>query len=132
MAVDLDVVHHALTVARQRNYATVELEAPGLSFSADLAKGHVIPTPKVEESVATVDEAGLRIIRSQLVGFFGIGPKKVKPGSKVTEDDIVGVITALGIPNEVVAGVNGVVDEVMVKDGEGVEFGQALMKVNPE
>lgn len=133
MAVDLEVVRHALTVARQRNYASVELETPEVTFSADLARGHALPTPTpVEEAATLADAAELRIVRSSLVGYFRSGPREILVGDHVELDDVIGLVTVLGIPNDIVAGVSGVVAEVLVKDGDPVEYGQALMMVNPE
>ena len=45
---------------------------------------------------------------------------------------MIGIVAALGIPNEVLADLDGVVEAVLVADGDPVEYGQPLIKVKSE
>lgn len=79
--------------------------------------------------------AGLEI-KSEMVGTFYSKPKPDKPdyvsvGSKVTPNTVVCTIEAMKIFNEVPAGVSGTIREVCVKNGEFVEFGTVLFRVDP-
>ncbi|RBP89444.1 acetyl-CoA carboxylase biotin carboxyl carrier protein [Cytobacillus firmus] len=56
----------------------------------------------------------------------------VKAGSKVTKDSIVCIVEAMKLFNEIEAEVNGEIVEVLVKDGQLVEYGQPLFLVKPE
>lgn len=56
----------------------------------------------------------------------------VKAGSKVTKDSIVCIVEAMKLFNEIEAEINGEIVEVLVKDGQLVEFGQPLFLVKPE
>lgn len=73
-------------------------------------------------------------ITSPLVGtFFRSAEPDASPlvteGSHVVDDTVVGIVTALGGPNEVEAGCTGVVTKVLASDGQGVEYGQPLFEV---
>jgi acetyl-CoA carboxylase biotin carboxyl carrier protein len=75
-------------------------------------------------------------IRSEMVGTFFSRPKPDKPdyvsvGTAVTPGTVVCLIEAMKIFNEVLAGVSGTVAEVCVKNGDFVEFGTVLFRVNP-
>lgn len=79
--------------------------------------------------------AGLEI-KSEMVGTFYSKPKPDKPdyvsvGAKLQPNTVVGQIEAMKIFNEVPAGVSGTVREVCVKNGEFVEFGTVLFRVDP-
>jgi acetyl-CoA carboxylase biotin carboxyl carrier protein len=55
----------------------------------------------------------------------------VKVGSRVTEKTVVGLIEAMKIFNEVLAGVSGVITEVLVENQQPVEYGTVLFRVDP-
>ena len=72
-----------------------------------------------------------------MVGTFYASPSPdadayVKAGDKVTGDSIVCIVEAMKLFNEIEAEVNGEIVEVLVKDGELVEYGQPLFLVKPE
>lgn len=56
-------------------------------------------------------------------------PPFVKVGDTIAEGDVVCIIEAMKFMNEVVSEVSGKIVEVLVQDGEFVEFGQPLFKV---
>ena len=53
----------------------------------------------------------------------------VEPGTKVTETTLVCIIEAMKIMNEIQAEVKGTVIELLVENGQPVEYGQRLFKV---
>ena len=93
------------------------------------------PPPPHAAPTAPAAPAGLEI-KSEMVGTFYSKPKPDKPdyvsvGSKLTANTVVCTIEAMKIFNEVPAGVSGTVREVCVKNGEFVEFGTVLFRVDP-
>ena len=83
------------------------------------------------------DTLNLHKITSPMVGTFYESPSPdadayVKVGSKVTKDSIVCIVEAMKLFNEIEAEVDGEIVEVLVKDGQLVEFGQPLFLVKPE
>ncbi|MBT2754781.1 acetyl-CoA carboxylase biotin carboxyl carrier protein [Mesobacillus foraminis] len=83
------------------------------------------------------DQANLHKITSPMVGTFYASPSPdadvyVKAGSKVSNDSIVCIVEAMKLFNEIEAEINGEIVEVLVKDGQLVEYGQPLFLVKPE
>lgn len=74
------------------------------------------------------------VVKSPMVGTFyrasspGAAPF-VEVGSVVKEGDTVGIIEAMKILNEIEADCSGTVVEILVENGQAVEFGQPLMVI---
>jgi biotin carboxyl carrier protein len=69
------------------------------------------------------------VIEAPMVGYFSFADPPLTPGASVEAGETIGTITALGIVNEITATVSGQVDEVVVAEGEAVEFGQELIRL---
>ncbi|MEI3606780.1 acetyl-CoA carboxylase biotin carboxyl carrier protein [Pseudogracilibacillus sp. SE30717A] len=88
-----------------------------------------------EEVVETVeDDDSIVEIVSPMVGTFYRKPSPesdpyVKIGDKIDENTIVCIVEAMKLFNEIEAEATGEIVEVLVGDGELVEYGQALFKV---
>jgi len=75
-------------------------------------------------------------IKSPMVGTFYSAPEPgaepyVKAGSRVATGQVVCIIEAMKIMNEIESEVAGVVREVLVENTQPVEFGQLLFRVDP-
>jgi acetyl-CoA carboxylase biotin carboxyl carrier protein len=109
----------------------VPLPAP-LPLPAQAAE----PEHRDAGSRAIAAAAHLKEIRSPMVGTFYKAPEPgaepyVKVGNRVTPGQTVCIIEAMKIMNEIEAEIAGVVREISVEDGQPVEFGQALFRVDP-
>src|SRR5688572_15208706 len=83
---------------------------------------------------ATKEEAGFVYIKSPMVGtFYRAASPESKPfadiGTKVIENTVVCIIEAMKIMNEIQAEAKGTVVEVLVENGQPVEYGQRLFKL---
>ena len=79
-------------------------------------------------------EVSSNLISSPMVGTYYSAPSpSAKPfvtvGQHVNKGDTVGIIEAMKIMNQIEADHSGTVVEILVKDGEAVEFGQALIVI---
>ena len=75
-------------------------------------------------------------IKSPMVGTFYSAPEPgaepyVKAGTRVATGQVVCIIEAMKIMNEIESEVAGVVREVLVENAQPVEFGQLLFRVDP-
>ncbi|PKR86031.1 acetyl-CoA carboxylase biotin carboxyl carrier protein [Heyndrickxia camelliae] len=93
-------------------------------------------TNRVESNVepAPAQDANLHKIVSPMVGTFYQSPSPdkdayVKVGSQVKNDTIVCIVEAMKLFNEIEAEVEGEIVEILVKDGQLVEYGQPLFLV---
>ena len=58
-------------------------------------------------------------------------PEFVKVGDKIKKGDVLCIIEAMKVMNEIQSDVSGELLEILVEDGVSVEFGQALYKIRP-
>jgi acetyl-CoA carboxylase biotin carboxyl carrier protein len=100
------------------------------------------PAPPVAgASAAAAPPAGtagpqLLEIKSPMVGTFYQSPEPaaqpyVKVGSRVNVGQVVCIIEAMKIMNEIESEVAGVIREVIAQNAQPVEFGQVLFRVDP-
>jgi acetyl-CoA carboxylase biotin carboxyl carrier protein len=93
-----------------------------------------VQQPVQEVQQKEKEDSNLHKITSPMVGTFYQSPSPgadayVKPGSRVTKDSIVCIVEAMKLFNEIEAEVDGEIVEVLVKDGQLVEYGQPLFLV---
>ncbi|MBI3884977.1 MAG: acetyl-CoA carboxylase biotin carboxyl carrier protein [Opitutae bacterium] len=96
------------------------------------------PTPAAPVSAPVAnpagDETGFAFVKSPMVGTFyksasPESPAFVNVGAKVEEKSVVCIIEAMKIMNEIQAETKGTVVEILVENGQPVEYGQRLFKV---
>ncbi|MDJ0800354.1 MAG: acetyl-CoA carboxylase biotin carboxyl carrier protein [Calothrix sp. MO_167.B12] len=118
--------------------------APATSPGASIASpdtGNGLDTDKTGngagQSSASAANQGLVEVPSPMVGTFYRAPAPgeapfVEVGDRVRSDQTVCIIEAMKLMNEIEAEVSGQVMEILVENGEPVEFGQPLMRINPD
>jgi acetyl-CoA carboxylase biotin carboxyl carrier protein len=97
--------------------------------------GAQAPTAAAAAPAAEADDKLLKIV-SPTVGTYYESPSPddppfVKVGSKVEPSTIVCIVEAMKVFNQIPAEMSGTVVEILVKNGDSVEFGQPLFKVRP-
>ena len=80
---------------------------------------------------------GLIEITSPLVGTFYEAPSPdsgpyVEANTQVDAQTVVCIVEAMKVLNEIKAEVSGTITEVLVSNGQAIEYGQALFKVRPD
>jgi acetyl-CoA carboxylase biotin carboxyl carrier protein len=116
--------------------------APGIHFpqpvltSAPAEQFGGNPAPAQKEA-AGKGSSNLREVTSPMVGTFyrAQSPEAdpfVQEGDRVEENSVLCLIEAMKVMNEIPAGIAGVVREILVKNGESVEYGQPLFRISPE
>lgn len=90
--------------------------------------------PVVEEATPSIVDSSLHTIISPMVGTFykSSSPEAsayVEVGTKVSNDSVVCIVEAMKLFNEIEAEIDGEVVEILVKDGQLVEYGQPLFLV---
>lgn len=133
-------------VKLKKNAGTTEVVAPKAVAAAPVVEQKAAPAPAATPAPAAVEAApapvaaadeALHKITSPMVGTFYQAPNPdspayVKVGDKVGEETIVCIVEAMKLFNEIEAEIKGEIVEVLVKDGQLVEFGQPLFLVKPE
>ena len=80
------------------------------------------------------EDEGIVYVKSPMVGTFyrSASPESkpfAEPSTKVSETSVVCIIEAMKIMNEIQAEIKGTIVEVLVENGQPVEYGQRLFKV---
>ncbi len=107
--------------------------APSHSFvqqQAPTSLPPVVAAPSIVDEPSTVGQS----LTSPMVGTYYSAPSPTaKPfvtiGQHVKQGDTIGIVEAMKIMNQIEAEQSGTVLQILVKDGEAVEFGQPLIIV---
>jgi acetyl-CoA carboxylase biotin carboxyl carrier protein len=91
--------------------------------------------PVAAQSVPLEEE--LVEIKSPIVGTFYATPSPdsepyVETGSAVGPQTVVCIIEAMKVMNEIRAETSGMIAEILVTNGQAVEYGQVLFRVRPD
>ena len=113
--------------------------APMMAPQGQLTAGRLTPSDgmtAVEEApTAPPGKSGIEV-KSPMVGtFYGAPEPGAKPyvsvGMRVSKGQILCIIEAMKIMNEIESEVAGVVTEVLASDAQPVEYGQTLFRIDP-
>ena len=80
------------------------------------------------------EEVSGKIVRSPIVGTFYSAPSPDKPpfvktGDEVKKGDVIMIIESMKLMNEIQSEYDGVVEQILVSDGQAVEFDQPIMVI---
>lgn len=98
----------------------------------------VMPQTEVQatavKSEETSADSNLKLVKSPLVGTFYCAPSPddepfVKVGDSVKKGQVIGIIEAMKLMNEIECEFDGIVEEIMVNNGDMVEYGQTIIKI---
>ncbi len=87
---------------------------------------------KAEEAPKTEAVAEGNVVKSPIVGTFYQSPSPDKPpfvkvGDSVKKGDVIMIIESMKLMNEVQSEFDGIVERILVTDGQAVEFDQPIM-----
>jgi acetyl-CoA carboxylase biotin carboxyl carrier protein len=121
---------------------TVQAAAPAVQAIAPAPVAAVSQAPVPAGAApaaapASPAQDNLHKIVSPMVGTFYAAPSPeagpfVQKGSRVSDKTVVCILEAMKLMNEIEAEVRGEIVEVLVENGQLVEFGQPLFLVKPE
>lgn len=115
----------------QNQTVVSQVMAPASVSSVSSSKNqpeHHVPVPPVDD--------GLNDVVAPMVGTFYSASSPdadpfVKPGQTIKQGDVLCIIEAMKVMNEIKAETSGTIVDILVENGEPVEFGQALFKIKP-
>lgn len=143
---DIKSIKELVKIAAENGVETLEVAVGEMTVKikmpygeATLAKAEmVIPLPQTAVAAAPVapvaEPAKGRAVKSPMVGVFyeAASPDSqpfVKVGDKVKKGDVLCIIEAMKLLNEIVSEQEGEVAEVCVQNGQIVEFSQPLFRL---
>ncbi len=125
----IEAEEYNLCIRRGDNKTQIVSSAP----SAPTIVQHAEPAPAVAAPAATPAEE-IITIDSPIVGTFYRAPSPdaepfVKIGDRVDSDNVVCIIEAMKVMNEVKAEKSGVIKEILAENTSPVEYGQPLFVI---
>lgn len=160
MSVDFQQLRELLSAIAQTDITELTLKSS--DFELQVKKGSLVsstesrsifPTTEIKSepdptitsapSTSIVDTSGSKAqqqwleITSPMVGTFYRAPAPDEPpfvnmGERIEKGDTVCIIEAMKLMNDIEAEVTGEVVEILVENGDPVEYGQVLMRVDPK
>ncbi len=120
-------------VCFKREKQAVQTVVPTIMPATATSQVISTPQPKAEAKKDTSAHKG-KPINSPMVGTFYSAPSPddapfVKVGDSVSIGQVVCIIEAMKLMNEIEADVSGKITEICVQNGDSIEFGQTLMYV---
>ena len=102
-----------------------------------LPPGPAVAETALEPAEVVAETNGLHAVRSPLVGTFYRAPAPgeeayVEVGDTVKAGQVLCIVEAMKMMNEIVADVSGEVVEVLAENSGGVEYDQPLFRLRPE
>ena len=102
-----------------------------------VAQAPVVAAPPAAPAEAPAAEAGLHEVRSPIVGTFYESPSPgappfIKVGDVVQAGQVLCIIEAMKLMNEIEADASGEIVKKLASNGQPIEYGQALFLIRPK
>jgi acetyl-CoA carboxylase biotin carboxyl carrier protein len=137
--VQLELGDVKLTIKTQDGVVQQVVSAP-VTEALPVTAAPVVPVapaaPAAVTETASSEDEGLITIKSPIIGTFYRRPSPDKPnfveaGSVVSEGDVLCVVEAMKLFNEIESEISGTIVKVLVDDASPVEFDQPLFVIDP-
>lgn len=143
---ELDEIRHILNLLKDTDITEFQIEREGVKlkikrekFFAPLEVSKPIQRPAVPEKEieeAIPQEENLVTITSPIVGIFYRSPSPdaspfVEEGSNVKKGQVLCIVEAMKLMNEIESDIDGIVRKILVENGQPVEYGEPLFLIEP-
>lgn len=107
---------------------------PALKGEPQVQIDHSSPTPIIKEEGIPSEKEEVHYVTSPIVGTFYRAPSPTSPpyvevGDKVEKGQVLCIVEAMKLMNEIESDVSGIVKEIFVENGQPVEWGQKLFAI---
>lgn len=138
---ELDQILQLIEKVSDSSLTAFDYEADGVKITMEHGKAEqvqIISEPSVQPKAEKVPEKAEEkegiFVTSPLVGTFYAAPAEdaepfVKAGDVVKKGQVVAIVEAMKLMNEIESEYDGIVEEILVKNEETVEYGQPLFRI---
>ncbi len=151
--IDYEEITKLIDLLEEKNLHHFELETEGFKISIgrnqpqtviqqgfpphESISTHAMETKPEESKQEAAADNNLHYVISPMVGTFYRAPDPssepfIEIGEPVQPNQTMCIIEAMKLMNEIESDVSGVVEDILVKNGEPVEYGQKLFAVKPK
>lgn len=131
--------HHVGTLKLERDGAKLQLECPPVPVMAaspgsQQDNAAVSPAPFSAPHTAEQELPSGKVVTSPIVGTFYSAPSPdsdpyAREGDRVEKGQVLFIIESMKLMNEVNSEFSGTVSQILVENGQGVEFGQPILVI---
>ncbi|WP_297959430.1 acetyl-CoA carboxylase biotin carboxyl carrier protein [uncultured Ruminococcus sp.] len=129
-----------LTIASGENTITLKGRKPLPPVAMPVMAQPAVHTAVPEDGVLAESEASMaeevsgKVVKSPIVGTFYSAPSPDKPpfvktGDEVKKGDVIMIIESMKLMNEIQSDYDGTVEQILVSDGQAVEYDQPIMVI---
>ncbi len=145
---DTERLKEIIELMDANNLVEVEIEEEGKKIKLKKASSHLqiipqtmahnLPVNAPIDNQKTTEEtpSNLKEIKAPMVGTFYRSPAPnadpyVEIGKRIKKGDVICIIEAMKLMNEIKSEIEGEIVEILVENGEAVEFSQPLVRIKP-
>ena len=144
---EIDEIKQLLELLKDTDITELQIERDGSKLKIKrerfMSSFEIAPHVKSAASAAAKEEARkaeetqrLATITSPIVGIFHMSPAPEEPpfvefGSTVKKGQVLCIIEAMKLMNEIESDVDGVISKILVENGQPVEYGEPLFLIEP-
>ena len=149
---DFDELKRVLEMVREHDLAELELERPDLKIRVRknasgqwlttapaavlLPQAPAVAPVAADAPAAPAEDVDWAVLKSPIVGTFYRSPEPgaalfTDVGSRVKKGQVLCIIEAMKLMNEITSEVDGEVVKAYVKNGQAVQYGERLFAVRP-
>ena len=135
---EFEVEHDGLRLRVRKDLHGAQIitlpSAPAVAGAISVATPAPAPVAASGEAVSSADEIELAVVKSPIVGTFyrssePSAPSFVEVGSSVKKGDVLCIIEAMKLMNEIDSEYDGEVVTVYVESGQSVQYGERLFAI---
>lgn len=124
---ELDISEKDSRIVLKRELTSAQVPAP-------VQVAHAQPAPAPAAKAETKPKHSGHLVKSPMVGTFYRSPSPNSPafvevGQTVKKGDVVCIIEAMKMMNQIEADKSGVIEAILIEDGQPVEFDQAIFTI---
>ena len=121
-----------------KNVAPMMMEAPRMMSMSPMQnmaqQPHSGSAPAPAAAAPAANDPNIVIIRSPMVGTYYASPAPdqpayIKVGQSLKEGDVVCIIEAMKLMNEIKAEMSGTIVEILLENGQPIEYDQPILKI---
>lgn len=132
-------IENLAKVLKSNGLGSIAYEQEGCKITLSSA-GHVVSdvvskqAPTIEDDIVETEAENYEVIKCPLIGHFYLtqtpdSEPYVSVGSQVSSGDVVGILQAMKVSNEIKSEISGEIVEICVESGQFVDFDSPLFKV---
>lgn len=123
-----------LDVEHDGSRVRIKIEKPRKVRASDVLSESVVA--QTTTSAPSRPESGQLVVTSPMIGTFYASPSPGEPpfiqeGDEVEVGQVIGIIEAMKIMNEITSEHEGMISRILVQNAQAVEYGQPLVHITP-